>query len=149
MSFQTWLIRISLLASSTAGAFCLTKCKLQYFLGRVCAHTHTHTHTNINIRFSDSHAACVILASGGYPSVYKTGFLISGLAADGSAGNDNVTIYHSGTEKKEDSFFTAGGRVLGLTAIGSTLEAALLKAYEAAEKINFEGIHYRKDIGKY
>lgn len=104
---------------------------------------------DIDIRFSKNHAACVVLASGGYPSVYKTGLAISGLNANGNINEDMVTIYHAGTECKEGVFYTSGGRVLGVTAVSSTLDEVLKKAYKAAEIINFDSLHYRKDIGKY
>jgi phosphoribosylamine--glycine ligase len=102
------------------------------------------------IRWKNAHAACVILASGGYPTSYKTGFAINGLAA---AETNGATVYHAGTEyrpaENASSFYTAGGRVLGITALAPSLNSALGKAFKAAELINFEGIHYRRDIGKY
>jgi phosphoribosylamine--glycine ligase len=108
--------------------------------------------SGIPIRFSDSHSACVILASGGYPADYKTGFVINGLDINGTLKNNTnsqVTVYHAGTTYKDGDFLTSGGRVLGITTTASTLNTALEEAYKAAEKISFEGIHYRKDIGKY
>ncbi|WP_461247300.1 phosphoribosylamine--glycine ligase, partial [Treponema sp. R6D11] len=105
--------------------------------------------SEIDIRWKNDHCACVILASGGYPLSYKTGFPISGLA---EAENSGAVVYHAGTERRgenQGSFYTSGGRVLGVTAIAPTLENALKKAYKAVDFINFEGIHYRKDIGKY
>jgi len=104
---------------------------------------------NLNIRWKNAHAACVVLASGGYPSSYKTGFAINGLDQNGNSKDGEAIIYHAGTEYRDGSFFTAGGRVLGVTAAASTLEAALAAAYKTAGIINFEGVHYRKDIGKY
>ena len=103
----------------------------------------------INIKWSDAKAACVVLASGGYPSSYKTGFIIDGLNEEGAVKNSGVTVFHAGTEYKDGAFFTAGGRVLGITAVASTLDSALESAYKAANTINFENVHYRKDIGKY
>jgi len=103
---------------------------------------------DINIRFSCAHAACVVLASGGYPHSYKTGFAISGLDKNGAAKNGSV-VYHAGTELKDGSFCTAGGRVLGVTATAPELNSALEAAYKAAGAIDFEGVHYRRDIGKY
>jgi phosphoribosylamine---glycine ligase len=100
------------------------------------------------IRWKNAHCACVILASGGYPHGYKTGFAIKGLeAAEKSA----FAVCHAGTEyrRAESYFYTSGGRVLGVTAVEKTLKTALEKAYKAVEFIDFEGIHYRKDIGKY
>jgi len=102
--------------------------------------------SEINIRWKDAHAACVILASKGYPLSYKTGFPISGLEA---AENSGTAIYHSGTEYKGDAFFSAGGRVLGVTAAAPSLKSALEKTYKAADMINFEGVFFRRDIGKY
>ena len=102
--------------------------------------------SEIDIRWSNEHAACVALTSGGYPGSYKTGFVINGLDA---AENSGAVVYHAGTEFKNDAFYTAGGRVLGVTATAPSLNLALEKAYKAAGKISFEGIHYRRDIGKY
>jgi len=101
---------------------------------------------NLDIRFSSAHAACVVLASGGYPQSYKTGFSISGLD---TAENSGASIYHAGTEYKDGNFYTAGGRVLGVTATAPALNSALEAVYKAAGTIDFEGVHYRRDIGKY
>ena len=101
---------------------------------------------DVKVEFSDGAAACVILASGGYPQKYQTGFEIHGLDAMGQA--PGVTVYHAGTRLEDGKFFTSGGRVLGVTAVGSDLSEALARSYAAAEKIVFEGVHYRKDIGK-
>lgn len=90
--------------------------------------------------------ACVVMASGGYPSHYEKGKKILGLDDMGQA--PGVTVYHAGTIYKEHAFYTNGGRVLGVTALGATLEEALNKAYHAVDKIQFEGAHYRTDIGK-
>jgi phosphoribosylamine--glycine ligase len=100
------------------------------------------------ISWKNAHCACVILASGGYPLSYKTGFAITGLA---EAEKSGAEVYHAGTEYRqaEGSFYTSGGRVLGVTALEKTLKTTLEKAYKAVDFINFEGIHYRKDIGKY
>jgi phosphoribosylamine---glycine ligase len=103
--------------------------------------------SDVKIRWKDAHCACVILASGGYPLSYKTGFAITGLE---EAEKSGAAVCHAGTEKREESsFFTAGGRVLGVTAVAPSLEMALEKAYKAVDFIKFDGIHYRKDIGKY
>ena len=113
------------------------------------------TLSNIDIRFSNRNSACVVLASGGYPESYKTGIIINGLDENGSYNcrenslEDEVTIYHAGTEYKDGAFLTSGGRVLGVTAAADSLDSALEKAYKAVEKIHFEGVHYRRDIGKY
>jgi phosphoribosylamine--glycine ligase len=106
--------------------------------------------SEIEIRWKNAHSACVILASGGYPTSYKTGFPISGLD---TAENSETAVYHAGTEYRHaengGSLFTAGGRVLGITAVAPALNSALEKAYKTAKMIDFEGIHYRRDIGKY
>ncbi|MBQ9414279.1 MAG: phosphoribosylamine--glycine ligase, partial [Clostridia bacterium] len=93
--------------------------------------------------FEDGAAACVILASGGYPESYRKGLPIHGL--DKATG---VTVYHAGTAQKDGEIVTSGGRVLGVTATGGTLQAALNKAYAAAESITFDGCFYRRDIGQ-
>ena len=87
-----------------------------------------------------------MLASGGYPQKYETGKQIEGLNEDGAL--PSVTVYHSGTKHTEHGYVTSGGRVLGITARADTLSDALTQAYSAAEKIHFDGVHYRKDIGQ-
>ena len=104
--------------------------------------------SNIDIQWSNEKSACVVMSSGGYPASYKTGLAIIGLDENGGAGS-GVTVYHAGTEHKDGAFYTAGGRVLGIGAVADTLNSALKKTYKAAEKIMFDGMHYRKDIGKY
>jgi phosphoribosylamine--glycine ligase len=91
-------------------------------------------------------SACVVMASGGYPGKFETGKEIRGL--EEAARVADVKVLHAGTRRAGDSIVTNGGRVLGVTATGNTLSAALQKAYEAVGKIQFEGMHYRKDIGK-
>lgn len=97
------------------------------------------------IEWEENACACVVMASGGYPKSYPKGLEITGL--DDSGQIPGVTVYHAGTSYKDGKFFTAGGRVLGVTACGNTLEAALQKAYDGVHRIRFEGAHYRKDIG--
>jgi phosphoribosylamine--glycine ligase len=104
---------------------------------------------SINIEWSNEHSVCVVLASGGYPLSYKTGLEISGLDNAGGGEDNGVVIYHAGTEYKDNAFFTAGGRVLGVTSTGKTKESALEKSYKTVKKINFEGKYYRSDIGAY
>ena len=100
------------------------------------------------VKFSDGAAACVILASGGYPVAYEKGKPISGLVDGQLPDEENVTVYHSGTALTEDgTLVTNGGRVLGVTATGPRLTNALSHAYEAAEKIHFDKLHKRSDIG--
>lgn len=103
------------------------------------------TLSELNIEWSDDACTCLIMASGGYPKSYPKGIEINGLT-DGQL--EGVTVYHAGTAIKDGRLVTSGGRVLGITALGSSLEEALKKSYAAAEKISFDGAHYRKDIGQ-
>ena len=100
----------------------------------------------INIEWSDEACACVVMASGGYPKSYKKGIEITGLNDDGQI--DGAIVYHAGTAYKDGKFYTNGGRVLGITATGKTLDNALDKAYGAVKRIHFDGNEYRTDIGK-
>ncbi len=100
----------------------------------------------INIEWSEEATACVVMASGGYPLAYKKGIEIKGLDDNGQI--DGATVYHAGTKYENGKFYTNGGRVLGITASGKTLDEALNKAYAAVEKISFDNAHYRRDIGK-
>lgn len=101
---------------------------------------------DLKIEWKDCAAACVVMASGGYPGSYPKGIEIQGLDAQGQV--EGATVYHAGTSYENGVFRTAGGRVLGVTALADHLEEALEKAYTAVNKIHFEGAHYRKDIGK-
>lgn len=102
--------------------------------------------SELDIQWSDGAAACVILASGGYPKKYETGFPIQGLDEKGE--HPGVIVYHAGTKRQDGRFLTAGGRVLGITGLGKDLSQALEKAYGAVKTITFERAHYRTDIGK-
>ena len=101
--------------------------------------------SDLDVEWSDVACACVIMASGGYPKSYPKGIEITGLS---NGQLDGVTVYHAGTKLQDNKLVTSGGRVLGVTALGDTLENALKKSYDAVEKIHFEGAHYRRDIGK-
>jgi len=98
----------------------------------------------MEIKWRPEAAVCVVLASGGYPGSYEKGKAITGLA---EAAQDAV-VFHAGTAEKDGQVVTAGGRVLGVTALGKTIPAAIANVYKAVEKIHFDGVHYRKDIGK-
>jgi len=98
----------------------------------------------LDIKWDNGAAACVVMASEGYPGKYQKGIQIKGL--DDSGNVDGVVVYHAGTTF-DGTFKTAGGRVLGVTAVGCDLNDALKKAYIAVGKISFEGAQYRKDIG--
>ncbi len=97
-----------------------------------------------DFKWSDDAAVCVVMASGGYPGAYESGKKISGL--DEAAKLEGVKVFHAGTSKRDGDFYTAGGRVLGVTARASELQVAVDRAYVACAKIGFEGAHYRKDI---
>ena len=99
------------------------------------------------VKFSTGAAACVILASGGYPLSYEKGKVITGLT-NGQTDAADVTVYHAGTAIRDGALVTAGGRVLGVTATAAALPAALDKAYKAAESIQFDKLHKRTDIGQ-
>lgn len=103
------------------------------------------TLSDLDVEWSDDACACVIMASGGYPKSYPKGIEITGLS---NGQLDGVTVYHAGTKLQDNKLVTSGGRILGVTALGDTLENALKKSYDAVEKIHFEGAHYRRDIGK-
>ena len=102
------------------------------------------TLANLEVEWSDGAAACVILASGGYPSHYEKGKVMSFPASTPA----NVTIYHAGDKLADGKLVTSGGRVLGITATAPTLQAALADAYAAAETVDFEGKYMRHDIGR-
>lgn len=105
------------------------------------------TLADCEVKFSDKSAACVILASGGYPEAYEKGKAIAGLAS-GQPENGGAVVYHAGTKQEPDgALVTAGGRVLGVTALAPSLKEAIDAAYIAAENITFEGAHMRRDIG--
>ncbi len=98
----------------------------------------------IPFRLSDQFATCVVAASGGYPEAYEKGKHISGLD---SVNSEYTTVFHAGTGRSNSDFVTSGGRVLGVTCLGSTLKNSIDRAYQEIGKIQFEGMHYRKDIG--
>ncbi len=91
-------------------------------------------------------AVCVVMASAGYPGSYPTGKVISGLAEAGAM--KDVVVFHAGTRREGERIVTAGGRVLGITALGRTVAQAIERTYEAVARINFEGAHFRRDIGR-
>lgn len=104
------------------------------------------TLADIDIQWKNECCSCVVMASGGYPKSYPKGLEMSGMDEKGQV--DGVFVYHAGTKYADGKFYTNGGRVIGVTATGDTLRAALDKSYEAVKKINFENAHYRTDIGK-
>jgi len=100
----------------------------------------------IETEWDNNACVCVIMASGGYPEKYNTGYEITGI--EEAERDINTVVFHAGTKRENGKYYTAGGRVLGVTSLESNLEAAIKKAYEGVSKISFEGMHYRKDIGK-
>ncbi len=119
--------------------------RLETNLVDICEAVIDGTLGDLDIKWKKGAAACVVMASGGYPESYKKGIEMSGL--DEKGGVEGAIVYHAGTKLENGKFYTNGGRVLGVTAVDDTLEGALKKAYDAVEKISFEGAHYRKDIG--
>jgi phosphoribosylamine---glycine ligase len=97
-----------------------------------------------DFKWSRDASVCVVMASGGYPGTFEVGKKISGL--DAAEAVEGVKIFHAGTSKRDGAFYTAGGRVLGVSAHAAELETAVRRAYEACGKIGFEGAQYRKDI---
>ena len=97
-----------------------------------------------DIRWKDQAACCLVLASGGYPLDYRKGFPISGLEEAGKS----AVVFHAGTAEKDGQIVTSGGRVLGVTALGDTLDQAIDNAYAAAKPISFTDMHFRTDIGR-
>jgi phosphoribosylamine---glycine ligase len=90
-------------------------------------------------------AVCIVMASGGYPGKYTTRKTIVGL--EDVAKMEHVIVFHAGTQTSDNRILTAGGRVLGVTAVGDTLSAAKRRAYDAVAKIEFDGSYFRRDIG--
>jgi len=90
-------------------------------------------------------AACVVMASGGYPGSYEKGKVLSGLSSAGAI--DDVVVFHAGTAERNGDVVTSGGRVIGVTGIASDLPAALVRAYEGVGAVAFAGAHHRHDIG--
>lgn len=102
--------------------------------------------SDLDIQWKDGAAACVVIASGGYPVSYEKGKVISGLDENGQV--DGAIVYHAGTKFEDGNFLTNGGRVLGVTAIADNLDNALEKAYNAVSQIKFDDMHFRTDIGR-
>ena len=104
------------------------------------------TLSGMDIKWKNENCACVVMASGGYPVSYKKDIPMAGMDEKGQV--DGAFVYHAGTKFEDGIFKTSGGRVIGVTATGDTLQAALDKAYKAVDKITFEGAHFRHDIGQ-
>jgi phosphoribosylamine--glycine ligase len=98
------------------------------------------------VEWAKEPSVCIVLASKGYPEATESGKVIEGLEA--IKGQGDVMAFHAATTAKDGKVVTVGGRVLGITALGANLEMAIFRAYEAVGKVSFEGMHFRKDIGK-
>ncbi len=119
-------------------------CRLNTDLNKIMTAIIDNNLKNIEISYSKEQAICVMLTSGGYPEAYEKGKVITGLENLDS----DIVVFHSGTKFDKENIVTNGGRVIGITAKGSSLKEASDKVYENIKKINFEGMHYRKDIWK-
>src|SRR5215468_2316680 len=97
-----------------------------------------------DFKWSSDAAVCVVMSSGGYPGTFEQGKRIDGLEEAHAV--QGVKVFHAGTSKRDGVYYTAGGRVLGVTARAAELETAVARAYEACRKVSFAGAHYRKDI---
>ena len=100
---------------------------------------------DFDIELDNRAATCVVMASGGYPEAYETGFPISGI--DRAEASGDVVVFHAGTGRKDGQLVTNGGRVLGVTAMGDTIKSSIDRAYEAVDKIDFDNAYFRRDIG--
>jgi phosphoribosylamine---glycine ligase len=98
------------------------------------------------IEWAKEPAVCVVLAARGYPDTPETGKVVRGL--DKLSEDTDVVVYHAATAQKDNEVITVGGRVLGVTALGANLDAAVARAYEVVGKLSFDGMFYRKDIGQ-
>lgn len=100
----------------------------------------------VDVRWKSDAATCVVMAAGGYPEAYEKGKVIEGL--DDAAAMSDAVVFHAGTADNGGKIVTSGGRVLGVTALGRDIKDSIDRAYEAVDKIRFEGMQYRKDIGR-
>ncbi|NLL96246.1 MAG: phosphoribosylamine--glycine ligase, partial [Clostridiaceae bacterium] len=97
----------------------------------------------IKLSWKQNTAVCVVMASGGYPGGYAKGYEIKGL----DSSEKDIIVFHAGTKKENNKYYTNGGRVLGITASADNMENAREKVYKAISGISFKDAHYRKDIG--
>ncbi|MCK5145721.1 phosphoribosylamine--glycine ligase [bacterium] len=100
--------------------------------------------SDYELKIAKGYAICVVMASGGYPGAYEKGKAIIGLDCN----DDDTMIFHAGTAAKAKGIVTSGGRVLGITGTGKTLQQCMQKVYETVSKITFDGAYYRRDIGQ-
>ncbi len=102
--------------------------------------------SGVELEWHDKAAVCVVMAAGGYPGPYEKGLPIDGLEA--AAALEDLTVFHAGTTEKDGRVVTAGGRVLGVTGLGTTVAEAIEKAYQGVKAISWPKVHYRNDIGR-
>jgi phosphoribosylamine--glycine ligase len=121
--------------------------RMDFDLGEVLSEVAAGQLRPEKLKWKSGASACVVLASGGYPGKFETGKEILGLSEAEQIAD--VKVLHAGTRREGEKIVTSGGRVLGVTATGNSLDAALQKAYQAAGKIRFEAMHYRRDIGRH
>ena len=98
----------------------------------------------LSVKWDERACVCVVIGSGGYPGAYQSGYPITGLE---KANDDDTTVFHAGTKNDGGRIVTSGGRVLGVTALGLNLTKARERAYAAVDKIHFDHIFFRRDIG--
>lgn len=122
--------------------------RLKTSLADILSATRTGGLGNIKVDWTHDSSACVVMASEGYPARYQTGFRIEGL--ENVSPDEYVKVFHAGTSRSDKGeFLTAGGRVLGVTARGDTLEKALDRCYKTVGKIKWDGVQFRRDIGRF
>ncbi|MGL5640899.1 MAG: phosphoribosylamine--glycine ligase [Paraclostridium sp.] len=117
--------------------------RLETDLSEIIEHILENRLSEIKINYDKKHAVCVMLTSGGYPESYEKGKVITGLENL----EEDIVVFHSGTKLENSQLLTNGGRVIGITAKGNSLEEASMKVYSNIKNIKFEGMHYRTDIG--
>jgi phosphoribosylamine--glycine ligase len=118
---------------------------MDFDLAEALAATTEGALNRVRLTWRPGASLCVVMASGGYPGRYEVGKRIEGLTE--AAKIPDAVVFHAATESKGGEYYTSSGRVLGVTATGANLEAARRAAYQAVCKIQFDGRHYRKDIG--
>lgn len=121
--------------------------RMNFDLGEALSDAAAGTLRPEKLQWKPGASVCVVLASGGYPGKFESGKEIHGL--EDAAKIPDLKILHAGTKREGEKYFTNGGRVLGVTANGDSLDAALQKAYQSVEKIHFAGMHFRRDIGRH
>jgi phosphoribosylamine---glycine ligase len=119
--------------------------RMDFDLAEALAATTDGALNRLQLQWRPGASLCVVMVSGGYPGSYEVGKKIEGLVSAGTT--PNVDVFHAATEYRGGHYYTCSGRVLGVTATGPTLGAARDAAYEAACKIRFDGVRYRRDIG--